>query len=163
MHSGSVASANLLMSPALADKNHGCRHLHSRSWCRGAFVMLFCAIATFLSEVLCILRLGNRKLEYGTHYWVISLTHTMVHPKAMAQTMMRTLRKIKGTALRVSVFVSLHALMGSFSVLLISVRTELIRLIILYLTLVLSCIPPKDCSCCDADPHPTVLLVSGAP
>lgn len=38
-----------------------------------------------------------------------------------------------------------------------SVRTELMRLIILDLILVLSCMPPKAGSCC-VDPHPTFAL-----
>lgn len=39
-------------------------------------------------------------------------------------------------------------------VLLMSVRTELMRLIVLDFTLVLSCRPPKAGSCCE-EPHPT--------
>ncbi len=65
----------------------------------------------------------------------------MLHPKATAQIIISALRKIRGTVSQSVEVLHIHSF--KVSVLLISVRTELIRLIIFALTLVLSCMPPN--------------------
>ena len=62
---------------------------------------------------------------------------------------------MSGTARCLSAGVSFSRRFLRVSILLIRVRTELIKLIIFAFTLVLSCIPPNAGSCCE-DPHPTL-------
>ncbi len=87
--------------------------------------------------VLMLVENGEISLQVKFDVWDCFV----LHPKATAQIIMSALRKIKGTVSQ-SVVV-LHAHFSKVSILLISVRTELIRLIIFALTLVLSCMPPN--------------------
>jgi hypothetical protein len=86
-----------------------------------------------------------------------------VQPNAIAHTMMRTLRKISGTIVSLTLaccffHVSSCPRMGRRHSLRISVRTEFMRLIVFALTLAPSCAPPpKEGSFCAALPQPTVL------
>lgn len=92
----------------------------------------------------------------------------LVQPKATAQTMMRMLRKMSGTvhtkeSVLGSFWACLSFYIGKDSVvysLRINVRTELIRLIVLALTLAPSCAPPpKEGSFWAALPQPTVFVL----
>jgi hypothetical protein len=97
-------------------------------------------------------------------FLLLCFLYPIAQPNAIAHTMMRMLRKISGTAVSLALACCLFAcpiVLGVFRgrhSLRISVRTELIRLIVFALTLAPSCAPPpKEGSFCAALPQPTVL------